>query len=90
MEKRNTTLKLGHHLYHLAVDCEMSDFVSVSDYHIGIEYPKDTVCEDITSGASLSMCIVTECINIIENTVLICQHFDCLVKDKIVEDQYCK
>lgn len=36
------------------MDCEVSAFVSVSDYRIGIEYPKDMVCEDITSGASLS------------------------------------
>lgn len=54
------------------MDCEVSAFVSGSDYHIGIEYPKDMVCEDITSGASLSTCTAMECISIIQNTVLMC------------------
>jgi len=71
------------------MDCEVPAFVSVSDYHIGIKYPKDMVCEDITSGASLSTCTVMECISIIQNAVLICQHFDWLMKDKIVDNQYC-
>jgi len=71
------------------MDHEVPAFVSVSDYHTGIKYPTDMVCEDITSGASLSTCTVMECISIIQNTVLICQHFDCLVKDKIVDNQYC-
>jgi len=85
VEERNSALKLEHHLYRQAMDCE----VPVSDYHIGIKYPKDMVCEDITSAASLSTYTVMECISIIQNTVLIYQHFDCLVKDKIVDNQYC-
>jgi hypothetical protein len=55
----------------------MSHFLSASNYHIGIKYPEDMLCEDITSGASLSTCVVMECTHITENTVLIYQHFDC-------------